>query len=68
MKELSPFTVSMSINMEPLYAILLALLFFGDDELMSSGFYLGASIVFLAVLTNAYIKMLIKKKAAKALQ
>ena len=65
MKELSPFTVTMSVNMEPLYAILLALVFFGDDELMSPGFYLGATIVFLTVLGNAYIKLLQKRRLKK---
>lgn len=65
MKELSPFTVTMSVNMEPLYAILLALVFFGDDELMSPGFYLGATIVFLTVLGNAYIKLMQKRRLKK---
>ncbi len=56
MKSLSPFTVSISINMEPIYAILLALVFFGDDEYMSAGFYGGAVLILLTVMANGIIK------------
>lgn len=56
MKELSPFTVSISINIEPIYAIILALIIFKEDEYMSSGFYLGAVIVMSTILMNNYFK------------
>ncbi|HAS35699.1 MAG TPA: hypothetical protein DCS15_04380 [Flavobacteriales bacterium] len=56
MKSLSPFTVSISINMEPIYAILLALVFFGDDEYMSMGFYAGAFLILLTVMANGILK------------
>lgn len=56
LKTLSPFTSSISINMEPVYAIVLALLFFGDDEKMTFGFYSGALLIFLTILSNAWLK------------
>ena len=56
MKTLSPFTVSISINMEPVYAILLALVIFGEKEKMTPGFYVGAGIIFLTVIGNAVLK------------
>ena len=56
MKELSPFTVSISINLEPIYAILLALWFFGDSEIMSKEFYFGAAIILATIIGNAYLK------------
>lgn len=56
MKVLSPFTVSISINMEPIYAILFALLFFGEEEFMSPLFYLGAAIVLSTIFLNSYLK------------
>lgn len=56
MKELSPFTVSMSINMEPIYAIVFALLIFKEDEYMSPLFYLGAFIVMAMIFANGYLK------------
>ena len=56
LKELSPFTVSISINLEPIYAIILALWFFGDSEIMSIEFYFGAAIILATIVGNAYLK------------
>jgi len=58
MKKLSPFTVSISINMEPIYAIILALLFFGESERMSWGFYVGAAMVMSTIFGNGLMKKL----------
>ena len=66
MKTLSPFTVSISINMEPVYSIFLALIFFGESEKMSVGFYLGAVLIMATILLNAFIKTRMKKKAKPA--
>lgn len=62
MKVLSPFTVSISVNMEPIYAIILALIFFGDDEKMTPGFYAGALIILGTVLANGALKQLKKRR------
>lgn len=56
MKVLSPFTVSMSINMEPIYAIIFALIIFKEDEYMSPLFYAGAVIVMGMIFLNGYFK------------
>ncbi|MGD1846438.1 MAG: DMT family transporter [Salibacteraceae bacterium] len=56
MKEIPPFSVSMAINMEPIYGILLALVIFGSSEFMSPMFYVGALLVLLSVFGNAYLK------------
>ncbi len=56
MKKLSPFTVSISINMEPVYAIILALIIFGEAEKMTPGFYIGAVLIMLTILGNAFLK------------
>lgn len=63
MKYMTPFTVSITINLEPVYTILLALLIFGDEEHLSNGFYLGALLILAAVFTNAYLKKKQRKKA-----
>lgn len=60
MKELSPFTVSLSINLEPVYGIIMAFLIFGESEKMSSGFYLGAICILFAIFLNVYIKRKVK--------
>jgi len=56
LKKLSPFTVSISINLEPVYAILLALYIFGESEVMSLEFYIGASIILATIMANAFLK------------
>lgn len=56
MKVLSPFTVAMAINLEPVYAILLALWIFGAEEVMPPGFYGGAAVLIATVFLDAFIK------------
>lgn len=56
MKYLSPYTVMLTINLEPIYAIILALIIFGEKEKMNPAFYFGALIVFGVVLVNGIIK------------
>lgn len=48
--QLTAFASNLVINLEPVYGIILALLFFGDSEKMTTSFYLGAAIVSLTVL------------------
>jgi len=57
MKKLSPYTVMLSINMEPVYGIILALIIFGDKEKMSANFYLGATLILGIVLVNSLMKI-----------
>jgi len=56
MKRLSPFTVAITINLEPVYSIILALLIFGPSEEMSMGFYAGAVIIVATIFVNTYLK------------
>lgn len=55
MKKLSPFTVSISINLEPIYAIVLAVIIWPKSETMSAGFYVGTLIIIGAIFANAVI-------------
>jgi drug/metabolite transporter (DMT)-like permease len=64
MKRLSPFTTAVAINMEPVYAILLAALIFGDSERMGGWFYLGSAIIVGAVFVDAGFKRMARKKAS----
>lgn len=50
LRRVSVFTVNVVYNLEPVYGIILAALIFGEKERMSSGFYLGASIIVGAVI------------------
>jgi len=61
MKYLSPYTVMLTVNLEPVYGIILAVIFFGDKEKMSPQFYIGAIVIVITVIINGIIKN--KKKA-----
>jgi len=67
MKHLTPYTVMLTINLEPVYAIILALIIFGETEEMNSEFYLGACIVLFVVVLNGLLKNMksIVKKVGK---
>lgn len=56
MKHLSAYTVMLTINLEPIYGILLAVIIFQEKEKMSVEFYLGAIIILATVIINALIK------------
>lgn len=62
MKFISPYTVMLTINLEPIYGIILALLIFKDKEKMSTEFYLGAVIILLTVVLNGIIKYRLKNR------
>ncbi len=63
MKYLSPFSVIMAVNLEPLYSILLALVIFSDGtESMNNSFYFGGSIIIFAVFLDGYLKTKANKK------
>ena len=62
MKWISPYTVMLTINMEPVYGILLALLLLGENENMSPQFYYGALIILVTVVANGIVKNRIDRK------
>ena len=56
MKHITPYSLIMAINLEPIYSIILALLIFGDNELMNTSFYIGSSIIIGVVFLEGYLK------------
>lgn len=56
MKHLSPYTIMLTINLEPVYGIVLAFLVFGNKEQMHPQFYYGAFIILTTVALNGYLK------------
>lgn len=61
MKWISPYTVMLTINMEPVYGIVLALFILGDSENMGPQFYYGAAIIIATVIANGIIKNRLKR-------
>ena len=62
MKQLGAFTVSLSINLEPVYTILLAIFILKENELLGMNFYVGSIIIILVVVANAIIKSVQKRR------
>ena len=61
LKFITPYSVVLTYNLEPIYGILLALLFFGDNEKMSFQFYIGSFLILSSVLINMYVKKTLNK-------
>lgn len=62
MKWISPYTLILTTNLEPVYGIILALLILGDKEYMSPQFYFGAGIILVTVIINGLLKTSMKRK------
>ena len=56
MKVISPYTVVLTYNLEPIYGIGMAMVLFPEKEKMSSTFYYGAIVIIGVVLLNAILK------------
>ena len=56
MKLISPFTVILTYNLEPIYGIILAIILFPEKEKMSISFYYGAILIISIVLLNTILK------------
>ncbi|WP_281322509.1 DMT family transporter [Flavobacterium aestivum] len=56
MRRLSPYTVMLTTNLEPVYGIILAFFIIGGKEKMSTAFYIGAVIIVITVILNGVIK------------
>lgn len=63
MRFISPFTVILSYNLEPVYSIAMALMLFPEKEKMSPQFYLGAILVLVTVLFDAIFKNYMRRKS-----
>ncbi|HTO15104.1 MAG TPA: DMT family transporter [Edaphocola sp.] len=65
LKNLSSFTVTFMVNLEPLYGILLAFLLLNEHKEANLGFYLGVSVIGFSVLLQSFIIVRQSKKNKK---
>jgi drug/metabolite transporter (DMT)-like permease len=56
MRYISPFTVILSYNLEPVYGIVMALILFPEKEQMSGQFYIGAVLILCVIALDALVK------------
>ncbi len=64
-KKLGAFTVSLSINLEPVYTIILAIFILNEHELVGPKFYIGSSVIIITVLANSILKTYQNKRIKK---
>ncbi|GAB3018749.1 DMT family transporter [Cyclobacterium sediminis] len=62
MKRLTAFAVNLTVNMEPVYGILLAFIIFGEKEKMTPEFYLGTLIILASVCIYPLIRYVQKRR------
>jgi len=56
MKYITPYTVMLTINLEPVYGIFLAFIILGESEKMDPMFYIGALVILSTVIANGILK------------
>jgi len=56
LKHLSAFAATLTVNLEPVYGILLAFFLLDDSQELSFSFYLGCLVILLAVFSYPFIK------------
>jgi drug/metabolite transporter (DMT)-like permease len=49
LKKISAFTANLTYNLEPVYGIVLAFIFFRENEFLNGGFYIGLALIIMAV-------------------
>lgn len=55
LKNLTPFTVNLTFNLEPVYGIILAWLLLGEDKELKSTFYLGSVWILAILFLHAWV-------------
>ncbi|WP_165836251.1 DMT family transporter [Taibaiella soli] len=54
LKKLSSFTVTLSVNLEPVYGIILAFIFFHENNQLHPGFFIGMGLICLSVVLQMF--------------
>lgn len=62
MRKLTPYTVMLTTNLEPVYGIVLAWFLIGESERMSTSFYFGAAVIIAVVVLNGIVKNKFEKQ------
>lgn len=56
MRKISVFTIQLTLNLEPVYGILIAAIVLNEGKHLNAPFYIGTAIIFMAVLLYPYLK------------
>jgi len=64
LKQLSAFASTLTVNLEPIYGIIMAMFYFNEDKDLNLQFYIGTGIILLAVFVHPLLKKLFEKESA----
>ena len=64
LQELSAFTANLSVNLEPIYGIVLGAIIFNEHDALGVQFYLGASLILISVFIQSFLEFRLRKKQA----
>lgn len=67
LRYVTAFTANLSINMEPVYGIVLAFFIFQENQELDNRFYIGSIIILLSIFIHTWLARRRRKKAAVAL-
>jgi len=62
MRHISAFATNLTINLEPVYGVLLAALLFREDKDLNPNFYLGMLVILVAVFSHPFLKYYFERK------
>jgi drug/metabolite transporter (DMT)-like permease len=62
LKRLSAFTVNLSYNLEPVYGIILAFIFYKENAFLSKWFFIGFGVIAIALIIHVILLVRIEKK------
>lgn len=62
LKTINAFTMNLSVNLEPLYSIVLAIIIFDEGRELNAGFFTGASLIVITVLFHTWLAFRNKRK------
>ena len=62
-KYISPYTIVLTVNLETVYGIVWAILFYNENKEVQPTFYIGVCIIFAAIFLNSYLRKRNEKKS-----
>jgi drug/metabolite transporter (DMT)-like permease len=65
--KIGAFSASLSINLEPVYTIILAIFILKENQELSDSFYLGAGCIVVIVFMNPLLKYYLKRRKSPSL-
>lgn len=57
LQKIDAFTMNLSVNLEPLYSIVLAFILFNEYEMLNRRFYIGSLIILFAVILHGWMML-----------